>query len=229
MFATDKFKCDTSRYETRRPGLPVWAIIAAMSARPSYRERVLQLREDAIVDAVNRLLATKGYDLMTVAAESGIAKASLYRHFTSKEELAAAAMVRALDRALALVAQLRAAAEAAPLDRLKAVVGWAIRCQLDGEMPVLPSQNSSLTESLKCNEAYMDRLVDLSSRLGTWITEAQTGGHLSDRLPADLVLYTLFARACDPVVGLLKASGQYADAQIVDWITSATFDGLRPR
>jgi TetR/AcrR family transcriptional regulator of autoinduction and epiphytic fitness len=71
-----------------------------MNARPSFRAQVLQAREDAIVDTVNRLLAEKGFDAMTVdlvAAEVGIAKASLYKHFASKEQLAAAAMVRVLD------------------------------------------------------------------------------------------------------------------------------------
>jgi TetR/AcrR family transcriptional regulator of autoinduction and epiphytic fitness len=51
-----------------------------------YREQMLRVREDAIVAAVNRLLATKGYDLMTVdevAAEAGMAKASVYKHFPS--------------------------------------------------------------------------------------------------------------------------------------------------
>ncbi|MEW6099874.1 MAG: helix-turn-helix domain-containing protein, partial [Pseudomonadota bacterium] len=73
-------------------------------ARLSFREQMLRAREDAILAAVNRLLAEKGFDVMTVdevAAEVGIAKASLYKHFTSKEELAAAAMIRVLDRALA--------------------------------------------------------------------------------------------------------------------------------
>ena len=73
-------------------------------ARVSLKEQMQRVREDAIVDAVNQLLATKGYELMTVdevAAEAGLAKASLYKLFTSKEELAAAAMVRVLERALA--------------------------------------------------------------------------------------------------------------------------------
>jgi len=43
------------------------------------------------------------------------------------------------------------------------------------------------------------------------------------------VLYTLFARACDPVVALLKDSGQYSHEQILDWVTSTTFDGLALR
>ncbi len=200
-----------------------------MSVRPSIREQQLLVRENAIVAAVNRLLATRGYDLMTVdavAAEAGIAKASLYKHFTSKEELAGAAMVGVLDRALSFVAGLRAQTGSAPLEQLKAVARWAMQTTLDGEMPTLPAQNSSLSASLQANDAYMDRLIDLSNKLSIWITEAQTSGQLRAELPAELVLYSLFARACDPVVAMLKSSGQYEDAQIIEWVLRATFDGM---
>ena len=88
-----------------------------METRSSIKEQIQRLRQEAIVTAVNRLLASKGYDAMTVdevAAEAGMAKASLYKLFTSKEELAGAAMVGVLDRALAFVDSLRAqAAQAA--------------------------------------------------------------------------------------------------------------------
>jgi len=209
----------------------------AMTSRSSIKEQIQRVREQAIVAAVNRLLATKGYDAMTVdevAAEAGMAKASLYKLFTSKEELAGAAMVGVLDRALAFVDGLRdtaaPAAEAGtpvrPLDQLKAVTRWAMQTQLEGEMPSLPAQNSNLSASLQSNDDYMDRLIALSNRLSIWITEAQTSGQLQPALPAELVLYTLFARACDPVVALLKESGQYTHAQIIDWVTSTTFDGL---
>ncbi|ARU05122.1 TetR family transcriptional regulator [Comamonas serinivorans] len=203
----------------------------------SIKEQIQRVREQAIVAAVNRLLATKGYDAMTVdevAAEAGMAKASLYKLFTSKEELAGAAMVGVLDRALAFVDGLREAANQAAetgtptraLDQLKAVTRWAMQTQLEGEMPSLPAQNSTLSASLQSNDAYMDRLIALSNRLSIWIAEAQTSGQLQAALPAELVLYTLFARACDPVVALLKESGQYTHAQIVDWVCSTTFDGL---
>lgn len=208
-----------------------------MTSRTSIKEQIQRVREQAIVAAVNRLLATKGYDAMTVdevAAEAGMAKASLYKLFTSKEELAGAAMVGVLDRALAFVDGLRdeasQAAEAGtptrPLDQLKAVTRWAMQTQLEGEMPSLPAQNSNLSASLQSNDDYMDRLIALSNRLSIWITEAQTSGQMQPTLPAELVLYTLFARACDPVVALLKESGQYTHAQIIDWVTSTTFDGL---
>ena len=208
-----------------------------MTSRSSIKQQIQRVREQAIVAAVNRLLATKGYDAMTVdevAAEAGMAKASLYKLFTSKEELAGAAMVGVLDRALAFVDGLREAAAQAveagmparPLDQLKAVTRWAMLTQLEGEMPSLPAQNSNLSASLQSNDAYMDRLIALSNRLSIWITEAQTSGQMQAALPPELVLYTLFARACDPVVALLKESGQYTHAQIIDWVTSTTFDGL---
>lgn len=208
-----------------------------MNARSAIKEQIQRVREEAIVTAVNRLLATKGYDAMTVdevAAEAGMAKASLYKLFTSKEELAGAAMIGVLDRALAFVDGLRSAADEAAesghpigaLEQLKAVVRWAMRTQLEGQMPSLPAQNSNLSASLQSNDAYMDRLIALSNRLSIWITEAQTGGQLPAALPAELVLYTLFARACDPVLGLLNESGQYTHDQIIDWVTGTTFDGL---
>lgn len=198
------------------------------AARPRFREQFLQAREDAIVESVNRLLAEKGFDAMTVdevVADVGIAKASLYKHFTSKEELAAAAMVMVLDRALEEVARLRGL-DLNALGRLQAVARWAYEQQIAGQMPALPSQNSTLRAALMADKAYMDRLMQLSDELGSWILEAQGQGHLNAALPPELVLYTLFARACDPVLGVLRASGAHSDAQIVDWLVTTCFKGL---
>jgi TetR/AcrR family transcriptional regulator of autoinduction and epiphytic fitness len=199
-------------------------------ARVSLKEQMQRVREDAIVDAVNQLLATKGYELMTVdevAAEAGLAKASLYKLFSSKEELAAAAMVRVLERALAQADALeQQQPEATARERLEAMVRWTLQVQLAGEMPTLPAQNSRLVAALKSHRAYMDRLFELSDRLGSWIVEAQKRGGLNPKLPPELVLFTMFARACDPVLGMLKASGQYSDEQLVELLLATTFNGL---
>jgi AcrR family transcriptional regulator len=163
-----------------------------------------------------------------VAADVGIAKASLYKHFVSKEELAAAAMVRVLDRTLTFLADLdRRLAGASALERLKAVVRWTMEVQLAGQMPLLPSQNSTLRAALMGNQAYVDRLFDVGERLGSLIQTAQDEGHLSRALPAEVVLYTLYARACDPVLGMLKASDQHSDEQIIEWLLGICFGGLQ--
>jgi TetR/AcrR family transcriptional regulator of autoinduction and epiphytic fitness len=196
----------------------------------SFKEQMLQAREDAIVQSVNRLLAEKGFDAMTVdevAASVGIAKASLYKHFPSKEDLAAAAMVRVMRRAQDFLYTLPP--ERAPLDKLRDVARWTMQVQLAGEMPSLPSQNSSLRAALMGNREYMDGLMDVSDRLGEWIEAAQAAGQLNPQLPPIAVLYTLFARACDPVLEFLKAGGQHSDEQIVELVMSTCFDGLNTR
>jgi len=153
-------------------------------AKKSFKEQVLLAREEAILVAVNHLLAEKGFDAMTVdavAAEVGIAKASLYKHFSSKEELAAAAMIRLLDRALSQIDLLRANDHADEIEQLKSVTRWTMQVQLAGEMPSLPAQNSALRTALMGNRIYLDRLIQVSERLGEWITAGQRNGTLSTR------------------------------------------------
>ena len=207
-------------------------VLTAPPASPkiSFKAQMLLAREDAIVVAVNRLLAEKGFDLMTVdevAFEVGIAKASLYKHFSSKEDLAAAAMVRVIGLAKAFLASLPP--DAPPLDQLKAVARWMLQLQIKGEMPSLPSQNSSLRANLMANKNYLTGLTEVSDQIGSWIEAAQLDGSLSSKIPAVVVLYTLYSRACDPVPGFLKASGQHTDEQIIDIVLATCFDGITQR
>jgi TetR/AcrR family transcriptional regulator, regulator of autoinduction and epiphytic fitness len=199
--------------------------------KPSFRERVLQAREDAIVASVNRLLAEKGFESMTVdevAADVGIAKASLYKHFPSKEALAAAAMTTVLDRALAFLEQ-EASREAVPIDHLKAAARWTMQVTLAGEMPSLPSQNSTLRTALTQHRGYLDRVMMVSERLGVWITAAQAAGQIEPSLPPEAVMYTLYARACDPVLPFLRAGGRFSDEEVVEIVLATCFDGLAKR
>ena len=191
---------------------------------------MLAAREEAIIDVVNRLLAEKGFDAMTVdevAFEVGVAKASLYKHFPSKEDLATAAMVRVMQRAVTQLAAQDAAAK--PIDKLKALARWMMQLKLAGDMPNLPSQNSSLRATLVGNKAYIDALMNISDTLGEWIEAAQAADQISSKLPAIAVLYTLYARSCDPVLEFLKASELYTSEQILDMVEMSCFDGLAKR
>ena len=198
--------------------------------KKSFKVQMLAARETAIIQSVNRLLAEKGFDAMTVdevAAEVGIAKASLYKHFTSKEELACAAMVTAMRRAQELIQSTDP--QQAPLDKIKAVTRCTMTLKLQGLMPSLPSQNSSLRATLMASKDYMDGLMEVSDALGGWIEEAQAQGQINKALPAVAVLYTLFARACDPVLEFLKMGEQHTDEQILDLVMSTCFEGLNAR
>ena len=202
----------------------------SLPAKISFKAQMLMAREDAIVVAVNRLLAEKGFDLMTVdevALEVGIAKASLYKHFSSKEDLAAAAMVRVIGLAQEFLQNLDAKKK--PLDQLKAISKWMLQQQLKGEMPSLPSQNSTLRANLMGNKAYLDGLMRVSDQIGSWIEAAQADGSLNPKVPALVVLYTLYSKACDPVPGFLKAGGQHTDDEIIAIVLGTCFEGLTVR
>lgn len=220
---------------------------AAMPPKKSFKAQMLEARELAITASVNRLLSEKGFDAMTVdevAAEVGIAKASLYKHFSSKEELACAAMVQAMQKAQtfledldhrtvnvdansAKVTGLTKGSEA--MHKLMATTRWTLQLKLAGEMPTLPSQNSSLRATLMASRPYMDGLMSVSDMLGGWIVQAQEEGFINAALPPIAVLYTLFARACDPVVEFLKMSELHSDEEIIEMVMTTCFAGLNAR
>ncbi len=193
----------------------------------SLKEQQLRLREDVILQAVRSLLSEKGFDRMTVdevAAVVGVAKASLYKHFRSKELLAATAISQLLDRALAIV---EAQPESvAPIDKLKALVRWSLRQRLAGQVPMLPPPRSPLREALVKHRPFIDRLTRLSGRLDEWIGAAQSAGHIAPVLPGNLVMLTLYARIGDPLADFLRAGGHYSDEQIIEHVTTICFSGL---
>jgi TetR/AcrR family transcriptional regulator of autoinduction and epiphytic fitness len=195
--------------------------------RKSFRETQFELREQAILDATNRLLGDKGYEAMSmddIAAEVGIAKGSLYKHFESKEALAAAVMVRLLD-------ETRAALDAIPperpaIARLEGLLRWTLSQRLSGSVPHLPSTSPALQHGLLSNRAYMDSLMSLSEEIGDLIRLARAEGALRPQLRDEFILYTLYARTCDPTLDFLKAGGAMSDAEIVEQMVSACLRGL---
>ncbi len=194
----------------------------------TFKQRMMLERESLIIETVNHLLATKGYDAMTVdeiADTVGIAKASLYRHFPSKEALGMAALVDIMHKALGVINQLNATDQTA-IDKLKALTQWAMRLKLAQKMPNLPSENSQLRELLIANDDYTNNLVMLSDSIGEWIEQAQAEGKLQSNIPGLAILYTLYARACDPVLGFLRSSQLYDDDQIIAIVTRTCFEGL---
>lgn len=201
-----------------------------MSKEPklSFKQQQLIVRENAIIDATNNLLAKKGFDLMTmdeVAAEVGIAKASLYKHFASKELLAAAAMIRLLENTLAFVRDMPPQHHA--IEQLKSVLRWALEIRMKGGLPTLPAENTSLREAMMNNTRYINRLLDLNELMATLIEKAREEGAIRKDLPTDVVLFTIYARSCDPTLDYLRMGGQYTDDQVIAFLITTCFGGLQ--
>jgi AcrR family transcriptional regulator len=194
----------------------------------SFKNQAFKLREDAILDAATAVLSGKGYDLMTmddVAGAVGISKPSLYKHFKSKEELVGEAMVRLLEGAIEQIGKLEPSLGAS--DKLKALLEWAMRVRLGGGLPFLPSTSPHVRDMLMRNFRYMTRVIKLNRLLENLVKQAQKEGLLDPALPTDVILYSYYARTCDPAVEYLQKFSKMSDDDIVRHMLKVSFEGFR--
>lgn len=193
----------------------------------NFKDQTFKLREVAILDATTAILASKGYDLMTmddVANAVGISKPSLYKHFKSKEALIGVALIRLIDGALDFLGQLDP--KAPPIEKLKSLLKWALEVRLNGGMPFLPSTNANVREMLMRNLKYVTRVLKLNGKIEKLVLAAQKQGDLNPNLPSDVILFSYYSRTCDPAVDYLQTFSKMNKAQIVDHVIKVAFSGI---
>jgi AcrR family transcriptional regulator len=195
----------------------------------SFKDQAFKLRENAILDAATSVLGTKGYDLMTmddVAGAVGISKPSLYKHFKSKEDLVGEALIRLIDGAVDYLAQLDGALS--PKNKLAALLEWALRVRLDGGLPFLPSTSAHVRDMLMRNLKYVTRVLKLNGQIEKLVLAAQKNGELDAALPSDVILFSYYARTCDPAVEYLQRFSKMSNEDIVRHMLQVAFDGFHP-
>ncbi len=195
----------------------------------SFKDQAFKLRENAILDAATSVLGTKGYDLMTmddVAGAVGISKPSLYKHFKSKEDLVGEALIRLIDGAVDYLAQLDGALS--PKNKLAALLEWALRVRLDGGLPFLPSTSAHVRDMLMRNLKYVTRVLKLNGQIEKLVLAAQKSGELDAALPSDVILFSYYARTCDPAVEYLQRFSKMSNEDIVRHMLQVAFDGFHP-
>jgi AcrR family transcriptional regulator len=195
-----------------------------------FKKQQFEAREEAILDAVNKLLSEKGFDLMTmddVADEVGVAKGSLYKHFSSKEKLAAAAMSRLLAQTLEVLDNFPS--DWTPGRQLEEILRWTLQHRLRGGVPHLPSTRGALQRALLMDFGYLASAMKVNKRFYALAAAARKAGELSAEVSDDVIVYTLYARSCDPTLEFLQRSGGLKDAEIVEAMVQTTFGGLKAR
>ncbi len=201
-----------------------------LSLKIPFKKQQFDAREEAILDTVNRLLSEKGFDLMTmddVAEAVGVAKGSLYKHFSSKEKLAAAVMTRLLSQTLDVLDGMPTEWRAA--QRLEEILRWSLQHRMRGGVPHLPSTRGALQRALMLNMEYLALAYKVNKRFYALVEEAKRDGDINRGVPDDVIVYTLYARSCDPTIEYLRRDAKLSDEQIVEAMVEATFHGLAGR
>jgi AcrR family transcriptional regulator len=164
----------------------------------SFRERQRQVREREILEAAFELLTARGYAAMTmddVAAAVGISKATLYRHFRSKEALTVSVAVSVLQRIEAQLQSLDTSLPAA--ERIRQLMEWVIqfRCAAEQRRQA-PSTGGVLTWLRPVVwedpwfQAQKDRLV---AAFCTLIEAAQAEGSVTTRIPSRVLVQAMLS------------------------------------
>ena len=69
----------------------------------------------------------------------------------------------------------------------------------------------------------------MNKRFYALVEEAKRDGDINREVSDDVIVYTLYARSCDPTVEYLRRDGKLTDEQIVEAMVEATFHGLAGR
>jgi AcrR family transcriptional regulator len=156
-----------------------------MQTRPSMKDRVRALREEAILDAAEELIVSKGFAAMTlddITEAVGISKPTLYLHYRSKEDIIQKITTRCIRSALDFVTSLDTARPAA--DRLHDFIAWAVDMRFgddsllfqDLSLHILPT-NDVDSEHYQLEHKLIQAVQDL-------FTSAQQEGGIRDDVPA---------------------------------------------
>ena len=107
----------------------------------TLKEKQRRLREDVILDAAHDLMLERGYadtSIDDIAERAGVARATLYQHFPSKEAIAVQVIVREMGRGEAEILALDPRLPVA--DRLAEILrrGFRRRLRMTGARITLP-------------------------------------------------------------------------------------------
>ncbi len=197
--------------------------------RTSFRERTRQLREAEIVDAARQLLGERGYHEMSmdeVAARVGISKATLYAHFSSKEDLVLTVIGRQMDT---FIDHLEAAqsGEASPIARLAAVLRLLVE---------LRHAHACFNPSVEDVEVFhlVQRRADFLARmergrrlLGNLVEQARRAGEINPALSTGVITAALLALALAPHYRHELASGHLSVHELAEALATLFLHGVR--
>ena len=149
-----------------------------------------EVRRDEIMDAASRLFVAKGYAATTIndlLDEVGIARGTLYHHFTSKEEVLDGLIGRQGDRLLAAVETV-AASDAPALPKLVTCVGTLV--PHDADQAALIEEMSGAGNSAMFQKSLDDIVVRLAPVIAGIVTQGVMEGvfHTSHPLASTRIL-----------------------------------------
>jgi hypothetical protein len=90
----------------------------------------------------------------------------------------------------------------------------------------LPSTRGALQRALLMNLEYLALAFRVNKRFYALVAAARDAGEINTSLSDEVVVFTLYARSCDPTMEFLQRDGKLKDHEIVEAMVKTTFGGL---
>ncbi len=165
--------------------------------RRSLKERQRQEREELILQASEEVLLEKGYSdtsMDEIAARVGIAKGTLYLHFSGKEDLVIALFERDMLRFLQVVEE-NVASNAPVRKQLETILRAMYKGVLGKRMQLLSSLAESIDirkQLLEKKDTLRDRLERIVAAITFLLEEGKTAGEFDRSIPTSVMVSTFF-------------------------------------
>ena len=190
----------------------------------TVKERQHLAREDAIVESAQELLAEHGYEKMNMddlARLVGIAKATLYQHFPSKEDVLVGVIVRLMSQGESHLFS-ETNAELSPITRLEHGLRACLgnRVQWKGEITM------QSPTAIKHHPRYKAQYAVMYERLRDLIEQAKAAGEINPALQTPVIVHTvmwLFRIDYEMLVKLPTCTPE----QAVDSLVTIVLNGIR--
>ena len=189
---------------------------------------------EQIVERAAALFNQHGYhgaSISDVMAATGLEKGGIYRHFSSKEELALAAFAYATDKMKERFTSAMAGKESA-LERLRAIIGVYARIPTDppvpGGCPILNAAVEADDDNPELKAEAQRVLNGLKQALRSIVRTGQERGELRDDLDVEAFTH-IFIAQLEGAIMLAKLYGtqapmRHAVQHLTSWIDGFAVD-----
>ena len=205
--------------------------MSAGHTQMSLKERQRQERESLILQAAEDAFAEKGFhntSMDEIAARVGIAKGTVYLHFSCKEELVVAIFTRDMQRLLEEM-ESAVAAESTARAKLEAL----LRCMYSGMRKKQALLLSSIYNGVDMRSMLAEntsRMHELWSRMSSLVTtlleEGKAAGEFDASLPTPVMLLAFFGLFSPKTPGRFMSEDTLSPEEFVTYMGRIYFDGV---
>lgn len=194
----------------------------------NWRERQRAVREEAILEATSELMAEVGYTVMSmddVANRVGISKATLYQHFSSKEELGVHTIIRRIQNIIQYISALDAHLPA--IERLEQVVGRTLKQRYAKQRVDMNVTHFMPPHLLREHPKYQDAHRGVELAMMQLIDEAKNQGDIREQYPTSIIAQMLFSCIRDANYEMMIRAGVVTPETLTETLMAIFFNGIR--